>query len=92
MRDAAIRFRNGPNAAPSLASLGNEIVIRIDHQKGRDLLVVCSDPVGRPVATATLCASLSIELSIWMPISITFSEAARSQAAAPTPQPLSGAQ
>lgn len=49
-------------------------------------------PLDAPVTTATLCASLPIEPSIWMPISITLSEAVRYQAAAPAPQPLSGAQ
>ena len=41
MRNAAIRFCNSPNAVPYLASLGNEVVIRIDHQKCSDLLVIC---------------------------------------------------
>ena len=31
----------GMNPVPYLASLGNEIVIRIDHQKCSELLVVC---------------------------------------------------
>ena len=47
MRDAVICLRNGPNAAPRLASLGDEVVIRIDHQKCRDLLVVGFNPFGR---------------------------------------------
>jgi hypothetical protein len=37
MRNAVIRFCDSPNAVPYLASLGNEVVIRIDHKK-------CSDP------------------------------------------------
>src|ERR1700736_5302354 len=41
MRNAVIRFCDSPNAVPYLASLGNEVVIRIDHQKCRDLLVIC---------------------------------------------------
>src|SRR5271166_3682575 len=41
MRNAVIGFCNSPNAVPYLASLGNEVVIRIDHKKGRDLLVIC---------------------------------------------------
>src|ERR1700733_1563753 len=40
VRNAAIGFRDGPNAGPRLATLGNEVVIRIDHQKRRDLLVI----------------------------------------------------
>ena len=40
MRNAVIRFCNSPNAVPYLASLGNEVVIRIDHKKRSDLLVV----------------------------------------------------
>src|SRR5512132_2365114 len=31
MRNAVIRFCNTPNVVPYLASLGNEVVIRIDH-------------------------------------------------------------
>src|SRR5262249_49220573 len=41
MRNAVIRFCNSPDAVPYLASLGNEIVIRIDHEKCSDLLVIC---------------------------------------------------
>jgi hypothetical protein len=37
MRDAVIRFCNAPNAVPYLASLGNEVVIGVDDQKGSDL-------------------------------------------------------
>jgi hypothetical protein len=40
MRDAVIRFCNSPNAAPYFAAFGNEIVIRIDHQKRSDLSAV----------------------------------------------------
>ena len=40
MRNAVIRFRNGPDAVPYFTSLGNEIVIRIDHEKCGDLLVI----------------------------------------------------
>jgi hypothetical protein len=41
MRNAVIRFCNSPNAAPYLASLGNEVVIWIDHKKSSDLLFIC---------------------------------------------------
>src|SRR5271165_6368426 len=40
MRNAVIRFCNTPNAVPYLASIGNEVVIRIDHKKCGDLLFV----------------------------------------------------
>src|SRR5258706_15894048 len=40
MRDAVIRLGNRPNAIPYFASLGDEIVIRIDHQKCSDLLLI----------------------------------------------------
>src|SRR4029453_12804958 len=38
MRNAVICFCNSPNAVPYLASLGNEVVVRIDHQKCSELL------------------------------------------------------
>src|SRR6266446_310518 len=41
MRNAVIRFCNSPNAAPYLASLGNVVVIGIDHQKCSDFLLIC---------------------------------------------------
>src|SRR6266853_3673984 len=41
MRNAVIRFCNSPNVIPYLASLGNEVVIRIDHKKCSDLLFIC---------------------------------------------------
>src|SRR5262245_10008613 len=39
--DTAVRLRNSPDAGPYLSPLGDEIVVRIDHQKGSKLLVVC---------------------------------------------------
>ena len=39
MRHTPIAFCHSLQAIPHLASLGHEIVIRIDHQKGRELLV-----------------------------------------------------
>src|SRR5262249_47382424 len=41
MQHTAIGFGNGLQATPELAALGDKIVIRIDHQKGGDLPVVC---------------------------------------------------
>ena len=39
MRNTLICFCNSLQAIPDLASLGNEIVVRIDHQKCGDLFV-----------------------------------------------------
>src|SRR5215475_1421019 len=41
MGNAAIRFGDGANAPPYLAALGNEVVVRIDHQKCSGLPLVC---------------------------------------------------
>src|SRR5262245_6489085 len=41
MRNAVIRFCNGPNTFPQLTSLGDEVVVRIDHQKSSAFFVVC---------------------------------------------------
>jgi hypothetical protein len=38
MSNAVIRFGDSPNAGPDLAALGNEVVVRIDHKKRRELL------------------------------------------------------
>ena len=40
MRNTLICFCNSLQAIPYLASLGNEVVIRIDHQKCSDLFVI----------------------------------------------------
>src|SRR5262245_56678676 len=40
IRNAAIRLRDSPNAIPELAAFGNEVVIRINHQKCSELLVI----------------------------------------------------
>src|SRR5262245_32773064 len=40
IRNAAIRLRDSPNAVPELATLGNEVVVGIDHQKCSKLRVV----------------------------------------------------
>jgi hypothetical protein len=40
MRNAVLRFCDSPNAAPYLASLGNEVVIGIDHQECSNVLVI----------------------------------------------------
>jgi hypothetical protein len=55
MRNAAICFCDSPNAIPYLASLGNEVVIRIDHQKCGHLLVICVPRhVKHPAGMSTL--------------------------------------
>src|SRR5262245_970711 len=41
MRNTVVRFCNGPNTSPQLASLRDEVVVRIDHQKSSDFFVVC---------------------------------------------------
>src|SRR5215467_2324435 len=41
MRNAAIRFCNSLQPMPHFAALGNEVVIRIDHQKRGDVFVIC---------------------------------------------------
>src|SRR5262245_41697581 len=41
MRNTVVRFCNGPNSSPQLTSLGDEVVVRIDHQKSSDFFVVC---------------------------------------------------
>jgi hypothetical protein len=38
VRNAVVRFCDAPNAVPYLASLGNEVIIAIDHGKRSDLL------------------------------------------------------
>src|SRR5262245_4526608 len=40
MRNAVVRLRDPLNARPELAALGDEVVVRINHQKRCDLLVV----------------------------------------------------
>src|SRR5215471_3762921 len=56
MRNTTICFGNSLHAAPELAALGDEIVIRIDHQKCDAILVIghgchaASDPGGAPTA------------------------------------------
>jgi hypothetical protein len=40
MRNAMIGFGDALQAIPYLASLGNEIVVRIDHQESSDVLVI----------------------------------------------------
>jgi hypothetical protein len=37
---AVVGFGNRFDAGPDLAALGDEVVVRIDHQKGGDVLVV----------------------------------------------------
>src|SRR5215470_9169740 len=39
MRDATIRFCNSPDSVPYLPALGNEIVVGVDDEKGRDVFV-----------------------------------------------------
>src|SRR5258708_19448495 len=49
MRNAVIRFCNSTNVIPYLASLGNKVVIRIDHKKCSDVLFIghfCDAPSG----------------------------------------------
>ena len=72
----------------------DQLTLEPDHSigAGHSRAISAPIPLDAPVTTATLCASLPIESSVWTPISITLSEAARSQAAAPAPQPLSSAQ
>src|SRR5262249_6461640 len=41
MRNTAIRFCNSLQAMPYFAALGNEVVIRIDHQERGDIFVIC---------------------------------------------------
>src|SRR5499426_76287 len=70
MGNAAIRFGNSANAAPYLASLGNEVVIRIDHQKRSDVLVICvcrhglltSVRSGLPFSTIYVASSAALTL------------------------------
>jgi hypothetical protein len=53
--NAAIRLCNRPNAIPDLASLGDEVVVRIDHEECGDLSFIrhlCHDPL-RPEQHAT---------------------------------------
>ena len=40
MRNALVAFSNTLDAIPYLAALGNEIVVRVDHNKSGDLVVV----------------------------------------------------
>ena len=40
MRNALIAFGNALHAIPYFAALGDEIVIRIDHDKSGDLLLI----------------------------------------------------
>src|SRR5262245_24174549 len=70
MGNAAIRFGISANAAPYLASLGNEVVIRIDHQKRSDVLVICvcrhglltSVRSGLPFSTIYVASSAALTL------------------------------
>src|SRR5215469_7716866 len=39
--NAAVCFSDRLDAGPDLAALGNEVVVRIDHQEGTDALVIC---------------------------------------------------
>src|SRR6266446_9830375 len=62
MRNAVIRFCNSLNAVPYLASLGDDDVIRIDHQKRNDLLVICGSRHGvssvRAVGLSVQCLGI----------------------------------
>jgi hypothetical protein len=40
VRNTVVRFGDALDASPELATLGNEVVVGIDHQKGSDILVV----------------------------------------------------
>ena len=44
MRNTIICVRNSLQAIPYFASLGNEVVVRIDHQKCSDLVVTFDVP------------------------------------------------
>jgi hypothetical protein len=39
--NASVRFGDSFDAGPDLAALGNEVVVRIDHQKRSDLFFEC---------------------------------------------------
>ena len=62
MRDAVICFCDSANAGPDLAALGNEVIIRVDHHKRRERLVIGylghapSKLSGRPARGAQLDA------------------------------------
>src|SRR5262245_25829039 len=60
MRNAIIRFCNSSNAVPYLASLGNEVVIRIDHEKCSDRLFIryfCHAATGAMRSPKSTCGS-----------------------------------
>jgi hypothetical protein len=42
MPNAVICFGNSPNAVPYLASLGDEVVVGIDHEQCSGLPLVCN--------------------------------------------------
>ena len=41
VRNAIVGFRYGPDAGPHLAALGDEVVVRIDHQECGEMPIVC---------------------------------------------------
>jgi hypothetical protein len=41
MRNTFVRFGNTLQAIPYFAAFGNEVVVRIDHEKCSELFVVC---------------------------------------------------
>jgi hypothetical protein len=41
MGNTIVRFCNGLQAIPYLAAVGNEIVVRVNHQDASELLLVC---------------------------------------------------
>src|SRR4029453_1449720 len=62
MRNTTIRFCDSLQAIPCLAALGNEIVIRIDHQKCSELLVVWH--VHHGLSPTIICRWLPMTLGI----------------------------
>ena len=62
MRNPPIGFCHSLQAIPYLASLGHEIVIRIDHQKCSELLVVCH--VHHGLSPTIVCRWLPLTLGL----------------------------
>src|SRR4029453_6560534 len=63
MRDTSVAFCDIPQAVPYLPSLGNEVVVRVDHKKCSELLVKRHDSLPRTQRQPNVNANASTPAS-----------------------------
>src|SRR5262245_9231392 len=66
VRNTAIRFCNSLKAMPQLAAIGNEVVIRIDHQKSGKVFFICHF-FHVPSASTSIEARVISASRVWKP-------------------------